>query len=113
MVPGYPSGREKPLAPRGVLRRPAELALGLLVRGAADLGHHRHAGLAAGDPAQPGRDVAGRLGAGRLGQRGQPLADGRGLVVDDVVDAWLAALDGERGRLGGIVDVDEGPDAVT
>ena len=46
----------------------------------------------------------------RAGRLRQPVADRRGLVVD-VVDARRAALDRDRGRLGGVLDVDEGPDA--
>ena len=51
------------------------------------------AGLA-DEPRQPRRQVARRLGADGLRQVREPLADGGGLVVDDVVDlARAAALD--------------------
>ena len=66
-----------------------QLVLGLGVRGAADLRHHRDADLAGGEATEPHGNVAWRLGADGFGERAQPRRDGRGLVVDDVVDAWL------------------------
>ena len=91
--------------------RPAELALRLAVRGAADRRHHRDRCLAGGQAADPARDVPRCRRAGRGGERGEPDADRRGLVVGDVVDAGRAALDRRHGRRGGVVDVDERPDA--
>jgi hypothetical protein len=86
------SGAET-VPPALVVRLPPELALGLGVRGAADLRHHRDADVAAGKFAEPDRHVPGRLGANRPRQFRQPGRDRRRLVVDDVVDTRLAALD--------------------
>src|SRR6266545_1810087 len=76
-------------------------------RGAAGLGSHHHRALARDQPREPARDVAGRLGAERVGEHWQPLAQGGGLVVDDVVDAGLIVFEREHGRCGGVVEVDE------
>ena len=54
---------------------------------------------------------ARRLGAQRVGQHRQELAHRRGLVVDHVVEAGLAALDRGHGGRGGVVDVDQRPHA--
>ena len=51
-----------------------------------------------------------RRRAEALGEVRQPLRDRRRLVVDDVVDARLAALDRERRRRGRVVGVEERPD---
>ena len=50
--------------------------------------------------------MARRLGTERLGEHRQPFAHRRRLVVDDVVDAGLGALECDHRRGGGIVEVD-------
>ena len=94
------------LPPARIARLPAELALGLRVRGAPHLGHHDRRRLAGRQPAEPARDTPRRLGIQRARQHRQPLPHGRGLVVDDVVDARPAALDRGDGRRRGVLDVD-------
>ncbi len=51
--------------------------------------------------------MAWRLGAERLRERWQPFAHGGGLVIGDVVDAGAVVFEGEYGRCGGVVEVDE------
>ena len=101
----------KPVAPAGILRLPAERAFGLGIRRAADSGHHRDAGVADREPADPGRQAKRRLRADGAGESRQPLGHLGRLVVDDVVDARCASLDRQLSRAGGIVHVDERPDA--
>ena len=104
-------GGGEPLTPGRVLRRPAQLGLGLGVRRAAGLGHHRHRGRAGDELRQPRRDLARRLRAELLGEEREPLLGRRGLVVDDVVDlARAAVLDRRQRRRGEVVGVQEGPD---
>src|SRR4029453_11048659 len=79
-------GLAKHPPPRRVSQRPPELTFRLGVRGSSGLRHESDAGLARGDPPEPARYLARRLRADRLRERWQPLADGGGLVVDDVVD---------------------------
>src|SRR5918912_704031 len=98
-------------APARIPHPPAELALGLLVRRTPPLGHHGDRRLAGHQPPQPARDMPRRLGAQRARQHRQPLPQGRGLVVDDVVDARPAVLDGGRGRRRGVDDMDVREDA--
>src|SRR5207249_3346151 len=98
------------LPPARVAESPAELALRLLVRGAAHVGHEHDAGLAGHEAGEPARYSTRRLGADRLGQEREPLAHRRGLVVDDVVDALGALLEGEHGGRRGVLEVDERPD---
>jgi hypothetical protein len=102
------------LAPARMARLPAQLGLRLGVGGAAGLGHHRHRGRARDDLGDPRRDLARGLGADLVGQVGQPLLGGCGLVVDDVVVdlAGAAVLDRRQGRGGDVVGVQEGPDAL-
>src|SRR6266540_4346566 len=97
------------LPPARVARLPAELALGLLVRGSAHLGHHDRRHLTARQPPQPAWNTPRWLGTQRARQHRQPLPHRRGLVVDDVVDTRLAALDCNRGRRRGVFDVDVRP----
>src|SRR5689334_21711761 len=81
------------LPPARVARDPAQFLARLLVRGAPGGGHlgdDERAGEGAGEP---GGQVQRRLGAGDLGEVRQPLRDRRRVVVDDVVDAWVAAFD--------------------
>src|ERR671915_1093066 len=101
------------LPPARVARLPAELALGLLVRGSLHLGHHERCRLTGRQPRQPARDTPWWLGIQRARQHRQPLPYGRGVVVDDVVDTRLAALNRNRGRRRGVFDVDVRPDATT
>src|SRR3954467_10662161 len=75
------------LPPARIAWLPAELALGLGVRGTLHLGHHDRRHLTARQPPQPAWDTPWRLGAQRAGEHRQPLPHGRGIVVDDVVDA--------------------------
>src|SRR5215207_8917249 len=99
------------LAPARIRRRPAELALGLLVRGTPNVGHHERRRLTGRQLRQPAWDTPWWLGAQRARQHRQPLSHGRGVVVDDVVDTRLAALDRGGGRGRGVFDVDVRPDA--
>src|SRR3954463_7344062 len=85
----------EPLTPARIPGLPAELALGLLVRGTSRLGHHARCHLTGQEATEPAWDAPWWLGAQRARQHRQPLPHGRGLVVDDVVDAGLAALDGD------------------
>src|SRR5919106_2156543 len=101
------------LPPARIPELPAELALGLLVRGSPHIGHHGGRRLTGQQPTEPARDTPWWLGIQHARQHRQPLADGRGLVVDDVVDTRLAALDRNRGRRRGVFDVDVRPDATT
>jgi hypothetical protein len=71
---------------------PAQVALGLGIRGAAQLGHHHHAHLPGEQPPDEPRDPQRLLGAQQVRQRRQPRGDGGGVIVDDVVDAPVAAL---------------------
>ena len=74
-------------APGGMAWRPAELAPGLRVVGAASLREHPpDRGLARERPREPGRKQPRRLRAQGLREHRQPLAHRRGVVVDDVVD---------------------------
>src|SRR3989440_11822976 len=77
------------LAPARVARLPAELALGLLVRGSPRLGHHDGRRLTGRQPPEPAWDAPWPLGTQRAGQRRQPLPHRRGVVVDNVVDTRL------------------------
>src|SRR3954471_11029408 len=81
------------LSPARIARLPAELALGLLVRGSLHLGHHDRRRLTGKEPPEPAWDTPRRLGTQRARQRRQPLPHGRGVVVYDVVDTRAAALD--------------------
>ena len=102
---GNPS---RQLGQRGL---PAELAPRLRVRRAADLASSSRPRRRRREAREPGGDVPRRRRAEALGEVRQPLGDGRRLVVDDVVDARRAALDRGDRRRGGVVDVDERPDA--
>ena len=85
-------------------RRPAELALAF----AFDAPRTSVIITVAASPAmiRPShRGARSRRFPERAGRLGQPVANRRGLVVDDVVDARDAALDRDRGRLGGVLDV--------
>src|SRR5215469_14876398 len=97
----------KSLPPRRMFRLPSEIALCLSVRTSARFGHHRDDVLARGDPGQPFRDVPGRPCAEHRGEYRQPVADGRRLVVDDIVNAGCPALDGDCGRRCRVVDMQE------
>src|SRR6266542_2482008 len=99
------------LPPARIPELPAELALGLGVRGTPRLGHHERRRLTGRQPPQPAWDTPRWLGTQRARQHRQPLPHGRGVVVDDVVDTRLAALDRDRGRCRGVLDLDERPDA--
>src|SRR5918912_2972723 len=101
-----PQPLREALPPARITRLPAELALCLLVGGTPRLGHHECCRLTGSQPPQPPWDTPRRLGTQRARQCGQPLPHRRGLVVDDVVDPRLTALDGNRGRRRGVVDVD-------
>src|SRR5919198_3859891 len=81
------------LPPARIPELPAELALGLLVRGSPRLGHHQRCHLTGRQPPQPAWNAPWWLGTQRARQHRQPLPHRCGLVVDDVVDARLAALD--------------------
>jgi hypothetical protein len=93
----------------GVAGGPAELAPGLGVGGTADPGHHGHAHLPRGQPADQDRDVARRPGPDRRGELGQPGRDRGRLVVGDVVDAGRAVADRRDRRAGRVVDMGERP----
>jgi D-alanyl-D-alanine carboxypeptidase (penicillin-binding protein 5/6) len=99
------------LPPARIARLPAELALGLGVRRTLHLGHRERCRLTGGQPAEPAWDPPGWLGIQRAGQHRQPLPHRCGVVVDHVVDTRLAVLDRDRGRRGGVVDVDLREDA--
>src|ERR687897_965077 len=101
------------LPPARIPELPAELALGLLVRGTPHVGHHDRCHLPRRQPPQPAWDAPWWLGTKRARQRRQPLPHRRRLVVDDVVDTRLAALDRGGGRRSGVFDVDPRPDAAT
>src|ERR687894_1482462 len=101
------------LPPARIPELPAELALGLLVRGSPHAGHHERCRLTGRQPPQPAWDTPWWLGIQRARQHRQPLPHGRGLIVDDVVDTRLAALDRDGGRRRGVFDVDVRPDATT
>jgi hypothetical protein len=60
---------------------------------------------------QPFGDAARRLGTDCGGERGEPLGDRSGLIVHDVVDASVAALDGGGRRSRGVLDVHQRPPA--
>src|SRR5712691_10292068 len=98
------------LAPARVPRLPVQLALRLRVGGAANLRHHHDSVLAGSESPQPGGYAPRTLRAEHLGKVRQPLGDRRRMVVDDVVDAGGAVLDGGERRVGDVVDVDERPD---
>jgi Pyridoxamine 5'-phosphate oxidase len=83
----------KPLPPGRVLGPPAELSFGLGVRCTPDVGHDRDGSRTGEKTTQPGGDAPGRLRTDGRGERGQPLRDPGGLVVDDVVDPGLSAFD--------------------
>ena len=106
-------GGPEAISPTRVAQLPAELVLGLVVRGAAGLGRHRDHGFAREQPREPARKATGRLGAEHLGEHRQPLAYRGGLVVDDVVEAGAVAFEREHGRRGGVVQVDPRPDPAT
>src|SRR6187402_120920 len=102
---------DEALPPAGVAQLPAELALGLVVRGADVLGHGHHGHLASGEAPDPTRHPERALRTDGSGEHRQEGGHGCGFVVDDVVDARRSALDGGDGGGGGVLDVDEGPDA--
>ena len=104
-------GGHETLSPAGVARLPAELALGLGIRGTARLGPHHDRDIAGDQPRQPAGKAAWWAGAERLCEHRQPLAHRRGLVVDDVEDARPVVFEREHGRGGGVVEMDEGDDA--
>src|SRR5512132_2860138 len=101
------------LPPTGVAQRPAEFALGLGVRGTARLGSHRHEGVAGEQPREPARKVAGWLGSDDLRDLREPLSDGCGFVVDDVVDSGAILFERKHGSRRGVVEVNERGDAAT
>src|SRR5215216_6586219 len=101
------------LSPARIARLPTELALRLLVRGSLCLGHHGGRRLTGHESTEPAWDTPWWLGIQRARQHRQPLAHGRGVVVDDVVDTWPAALDRHRGRRRGVLDVDIRKNAAT
>src|ERR687895_2776854 len=74
------------LPPARIPELPAELALGLLVRGSPHAGHHERCRLTGRQPPQPPWDTPWWLGIQRARQRRQPLPHRRGLVVNNVVD---------------------------
>src|SRR4051794_4299023 len=80
----------KALPPTRIARPPAELALGLLVRGTLHVGHHDRRRLTGQEPTEPAWDTPRWLGTQCARQHRQPLPHRRGLVVDDVIDARLA-----------------------
>src|SRR5207248_9068047 len=69
------------LPPAGVAERPAGLALGLGVGGAARLGGHDDLGLGGEDLGGSARVPPGRFGAEALGQLRQPYGGAGGLLV--------------------------------
>src|ERR671922_351716 len=99
--------RGEALPPARVAQRPAELALGLRIRGAARLGRKHGVDLAREQAREPEREVTRRLGPERVREDRQPLAPRGRLVVDDVVDRGAVVLEREHGRRGGVVEVDE------
>src|SRR5919107_251175 len=101
------------LPPARIPELPAELPLGLLVRGTPNVGHHDRCHLPRRKPPEPAWDTPRWLGTKRARHHRQPLPHGRGLVVNDVVDTRPAALDRNRGRRRGVLDVDVRPDATT
>jgi hypothetical protein len=106
-----PAYTGKPAPPARQPRRPAKLALGLLVRQPADLGHYGYDALACEESTQPRWDPQRRLGAQTRGQERQPLRHGC-RVVDDVVEARRAPGHRGRGRGRDILDMAERPDAL-
>ena len=69
--------------------------------------------LASDNAPKPGRHVPRRLGPDELRQEGQPIANLRRLVVDDVVDGSRPpTLHGQGSRVRRILDVDERPPAL-
>src|SRR4051812_7183173 len=101
------------LAPARIPELPAELALGLLVRRSLRLGHHGGRRLPGRQPSEPPWYTPWWLGTQRARQHRQPLPRGRGVVVDDVVDARPAVVDRGHGRGRGVCDVDVRRDATT
>jgi hypothetical protein len=83
------------LAPARPSGLPVQVSFRRVVRGAADLGHHRHRHLTRSQPGQPDRQVP-RLGCIEDPREvRQPHPHLGGFVVDDVVDTcapcWIAA----------------------
>ena len=99
------------LPPTRVAQRPAELALGLGVGGAAGVGSNHHCAFAGEQACEPDGEVARRFGSECVREHGQPLAYRGGLVVDDVVERGAVVFEREHGRCGGVVEVDERGDA--
>src|SRR5829696_6401154 len=74
-------------SPAGIAELPAQLALRLVVRRSAHLGHHDRVSLARAQPAEPAGDPTGRFHAQHFRQLGEDRSNGGRLVIDDVVDA--------------------------
>jgi len=86
---------------RRMSRLPRQVAPGLRVRGAADLGHHHGAGLAGEQPPDETRHVHRFLWRAQLlSQRRQPLRYRCRIIVDPVVDTAAAVLDRRLGHHG-------------
>src|SRR5438105_4711656 len=98
-------------APARVNRRPIEFSLRLRVRASSDLCHHCYARLPDRELAEPMGNSIGWLGSHCMSKYGQPLRDGRGLVVDNVVNARRTIGDGSNRRTGSVTDLNERPDS--
>src|SRR5436190_15691311 len=79
---------DEAFAPAWMERLPVQLALGLGVRGAAALDHHRRQHLAGEELAQPEGHMTRWLRSDDVRGMRKPCRHRRRLVVDDVVDAW-------------------------
>src|SRR5262245_28506898 len=98
------------LPPARVPRLPAEFLSSLFVRGPTRSGHLGDDELSGKQPPYPGRYPQRRLRARELCEEGQPLRDGRRVVVHDVVNARLALLHRSERRSRRVGDLDKRPD---
>src|SRR5262249_50348903 len=111
IAPTLRCGQQLPeaISPARVAWLPTEHALGLHIRRPARIGHEDNGSLTGHEPAEPSRNSKRWLGADRRGERGEPLRDRSGLIIDDVVYAPWAALNRSSRGLRRIVDVHKGP----
>src|SRR5947209_14212928 len=106
VVTGSPEPLFEALPPARIPKLPAELTLGLGVRGSPRLGHHERRRLPCRQASQPARNAPWWLRIQGVRQYRQPVAHRRRLVVDDVVDARPAVIDCGHRRRRGVIDVD-------
>ena len=97
-------------APACIARAPVQRRLRLLVRKAPVLVHQHHAMTADQQSRQPRGNASRRRRTSRVGQKWQPLAHRRGLVIGDVIDPGGAALECRHRSGRRVSDVYERPD---